>query len=154
MNTRDKFVQNFFASEYNPTLPPIQLSTPDTTQSIPFSEFGNTPGGQSIPFSETGFTPLTYGRGMINPDVDSMTQYMAGRDMNYYGDTVDPLDPGLLGGRGFMSENPYEREQYMSMESEPSQKRMTMTTSPRTPFNKEGFNSGLQLMNMGLGLLD
>jgi len=135
------------------------------TQSIPFSEFGNTPGGQSIPFSETGFTPLSYGRGMVNPDVNAMTQYMAARDMDYYGDAPGvgqnefygpmPLnDPGLLGGRGFMSENPYEREQYMTMESEPSQKRMTMTTSPRTPFNKEGFNSGMQLMNMGIGLLD
>ena len=124
------------------------------TQSIPFSEFGNTPGGQSIPFSETKFTPLNYGRGSVVPDVDKMTQYMAGRDMDYYGGEIDPMDLGLLGGRGFMSENPYEREQYMNMETEPPQKRMTMTTSPRTPFDLNAFNASMGMMNMGLGLLD
>tara|TARA_B100000214_G_scaffold373149_1_gene352873 strand:+ start:12861 stop:13310 length:450 start_codon:yes stop_codon:yes gene_type:complete len=133
------------------------------TQSIPFSEFGNTPGGQSIPFSETEFSPLSYGRGSVVPDVDAMTQYMAGRDMDYFEDApgvgtnfYGPIPPnnktGLLGGRGFMNEDLFEREAYMNME--PGQKRMTMTTSPRTPFDLDAFKASMGLMNMGLGLLD
>ena len=103
------------------------------------------------------------GRGMMIPDMYDMTQYMAGRDMDYFGNAPGvgstefygpmPLnEPGLLGGRGFMNEDPFERETYMNME--PGQKRMTMTTSPRTPFDLDAFNASMGMMNMGLGLLD
>ena len=47
----------------------------------------------------------------------------------------------------------FRRKQRLMNES-PGQQRMTMTTDPRSKFDKEGFNSGLQMMNMGLGLLD
>ncbi|BAQ90518.1 hypothetical protein [uncultured Mediterranean phage uvMED] len=46
------------------------------------------------------------------------------------------------------------RRKQMNMNVSPGQQRMTMTTDPRSKFDKEGFNSGLQMMNMGLGLLD
>ena len=137
---------------------------------IPMSEYGNVPGGapmpqladdpqfigQSISFDDAQPFAPSGGRGFVQPNMYDMTQYMAGRDMDYLPHSTDPMMPGSgpLGGRGYMTENPYARNTYMEMQSEPSQKRMTMTTSPRTPFDTQGFNSGMQLMNMGLGLLD
>ena len=137
---------------------------------IPISEYGNVPGGapmpqladdpqfigQSIPFEDAQPFAPSGGRGFVQPNMYDMTQYMAARDMNYLPQSTDPMMPGSgpLGGRGYMSENPYARNTYMEMQSEPPQKRMTMTTAPRSKFDKQGFNSGLQMMNMGLGLLD
>ena len=126
------------------------------------SEYGNTPGGapiplvihgQSIPFEDAQPFAASGGRGFVQPNLYKMNQYMAARDPNWNPQIADPMHGmGTLGGRGFMSEDPYARQQYM--EAEPTQKRLTMTTSPRTKFNSEGFNSGLQMMNMGIGLLD
>lgn len=61
---------------------------------------------------------------------------------------------GMLSGAGNPDYGQFYRQNMQMDIPEPMQQRMTMTTSPRTPFNKEGFNSGMQLMNMGLGLLD
>ena len=76
------------------------------------------------------------------------------------------MDEMIPGPSGLISFDQYAQSQQsdpdygqfmrkqMNMNVEPMQQRMTMTTSPRTPFDTQGFNSGMQLMNMGLGLLD
>jgi len=128
--------------------------------SIPISEYGNIPGGapipefaddpqfigQSIPFEDAQPFAPSGGRGFMQPNMYDMNQYMSSGGPEGM--------PEMPGGRGYMSEAPGARHQYKQMQSEPAQNRMTMTTSPRTKFDKDGFNSGLQLMNMGIGLLD
>ena len=66
--------------------------------------------------------------------------------------SFDHMEP--IGPVGTGDEYEQFRRKQMNMDVSPGQNRMTMTTSPRTKFDKDGFNSGLQLMNMGIGLLD
>lgn len=66
---------------------------------------------------------------------------------------INPMG-GLLSGSGNPDYGQFYRQNMQMHMPEPMQKRITMTTDPRSKFDKEGFNSGLQMMNMGLGLLD
>ena len=107
--------------------------------------------GYPIPFED--FTDVPVGpSGLLSFDaIKQKDPFSTIREGEIHSMALQNPDYGQFARAKMMDPTSVIRESEYT--DQPSQ-RMTMTTSPRTPFNKEGFNSGLQLMNMGLGLLD